>query len=127
MIKNDAVILTLKHGDSLFLLKNSGICAQKVMHGVLSDKIVIWVDENELKTEETTMGYVFPGDGEENSHKCPHIIQREHGDTLNVIPMSIIGDNLCNLKWSYHTALCGIKKRPDKWEHYIFIPKEEKI
>lgn len=125
-IKN-AIILTLNNGDSLFLKKDPGICSQKILHGALSDKIVVWIDEDKLETEEIIVGYVFPANlKDEDSYNSPYIIQREYY-TLNTTFMSDMESNVFNqYKFHYEYILNDLKKRSHQWEHYIFVSKEER-
>lgn len=126
-ITKNAIILTLNNGDSLFLKKDPGICSQKVLHGALSDKIVVWIDEDKLETEEIIVGYVFPANLEdENSYNSPYIIQREYY-ILNTTFMSVMESNVFNqYKFHYESILNDLKKRIHQWEHYIFVSKEER-
>lgn len=125
MVTNKAIILTMNHGDSLFLLKDPGIKMTRIDSGPLLDKIIIWITE-EIKTKESVFGYYF-SNNEKNPYEYGYLrisYSESFGRGITVIRTS---EHLepHTLITNYEFRHNNLEKMSDKWEQYIFISKEE--
>lgn len=124
MVVENAIILTMNHGDSLFLLKDPGIKMQRVNHGMLSDKVVIWIKKDSVKRKKPVIGYLFKGD-DDNHIVYDYIIPTggtHHYENLTCIRKDSLFSPLPMKDPITYSVLSSMS---DKWEQYIFISKEE--
>lgn len=124
MVIENAIVLTMNHEDSLFLLKDPGIKMQRVNHGELSDKVIIWIKKDSVKRKKLVIGYLFKGD--DNNHIVyDYIIPTggiRHYENLTCIRKD---SSFSPLPMKDPITYGALKSLPDKWEQYIFISKEE--
>lgn len=125
MVVENAIILTMEHGDSLFLLKDPSIKMQRVDHGMLSDKVVIWIKKDSVERKKPVIGYLFKGD--DDSHIVYDYIIPTGGTCHHYENLTCIrkDSSFSPLPMKDPITYGALKSLPDKWEQYIFISKEE--